>query len=305
MPKICYVPRNFDKIGTRLTTLAEQIINEYSKQGFDLTLRQLYYQFVARDLLPDKWADKTTGSKNNQRSYSNLGSLINNARLAGLIDWYAIVDRTRGLVKNSHWDNPAEIVDQCAQSYQIDKWAEQETRVELWIEKDALAGIVDSVCRSLDIPYFSCRGYTSQSEMWIGAMRLRRQIKNGQGVIVLHLGDHDPSGIDMTRDITDRISLFTAGEDVEIKRIALNMNQIEQYNLPPNPAKVTDSRAKEYIANYGEESWELDALDPAVIAELITDHVLEVRDDSLWEAAVEKENEGKNILQEFTETLGR
>jgi len=131
--------------------------------------------------------------------------------------------------------------------------------------------------------------------MWSAAMRLKKYRQNAQIPLVLHLGDHDPSGKDMTRDITDRLTEFS-GDDIEVKRLALNMNQVEQYNPPPNPAKITDSRAEGYIAEFGEESWELDALEPAVIAQLIRDAVLEVRDEDDWEKAVAEEAKQKEQL---------
>jgi hypothetical protein len=277
MPKICYRPKKFNADRATKITKANEIIAEYAAQGFELTLRQLYYQFVSRDLIA-----------NNQKEYKNLGDIINDARLAGMIDWEAIVDRTRNLQSLAHWTDPSEIVEACANQFRIDKWAEQPCRVECWIEKDALVGVIEKVCKDLDIAYFSCRGYTSQSEMWVAAMRLQRYREAGQDPVILHLGDHDPSGKDMTRDITDRLSEFS-GDDVKVKRLALNMDQVEQYNPPPNPAKITDSRAESYIAEFGDESWELDALEPAVIARLIQDAVAEVRADTEWSKACEEE----------------
>ena len=103
----------------------------------------------------------------------------------------------------------------------------------------------------------------------------------------------------MTRDITDRLSEFSGGE-IEVKRLALNMPQVEQYNPPPNPAKITDSRAEKYIEEFGAESWELDALEPAVIAQLIRDAVVEVRDQDQWDEAVEKEEEQRSQLQKVS-----
>lgn len=131
------------------------------------------------------------------------------------------------------------------------------------------------------VPYFSCRGYVSQSEMWRAAMRLRKQERTGKKCLIIHLGDHDPSGIDMTRDIGDR--LYTFGSSVEIDRIALNMDQVEAYNPPPNYAKVTDSRANDYIAEYGDLSWELDALDPPTLDALIEGKILEHLDRGQWD----------------------
>ena len=205
--------------------------------------------------------------------------------------------------------NPADIVDACARQFRVDKWAGQPRRVEVWIEKDALVGVIEGICNELDVAYFSCRGYTSQSEMWSAAMRLKAYRDGGQEPIILHLGDHDPSGKDMTRDITDRLSEFSYG-DIEVNRLALNMPQVEQFNPPPNPAKITDSRAKAYIDEFGAESWELDALEPAVIAQLIRDNVYAHRDAALWDAKVAEEETARKQLtkvsdnwEEITENL--
>jgi hypothetical protein len=292
MPKIRYEPRTFKPRSMKLIGTANDIIDEYTRQGYDLTLRQLYYQFVARDVIP-----------NNQRSYNRLKDLVANARLAGLIDWSAIQDRTRNLRGNQHWSSPAEIVQACAASYQIDKWATQPRRVEVWIEKDALVGVISGVCRRLDIPYFSCRGYTSHSEIWrAGYYRMRPPSK--QRTIILHLGDHDPSGIDMTRDIGARLRQFSGRDDLEIRRLALNMDQVDTYDPPPNPAKTTDSRYEGYIVRYGEESWELDALEPAVISDLIEDAVTEIRDEGAWESALARERMERERLEEVAEQMG-
>lgn len=289
MPKICYRPKKFNDDRLDKITKANAIIAEYREQGFELTLRQLYYQFVSRDFIA-----------NNQREYKNLGDIINDARLAGMVDWEAIVDRTRNLQTLPNWDDPSDIIEACAKQYRIDKWAQQQYRVECWIEKDALVGVIEGVCNDLDIDFFSCRGYTSQSEMWAAAMRLEKYRRKAQMPLILHLGDHDPSGKDMTRDITDRLSEFSGGE-IEVKRLALNMSQVEEYNPPPNPAKITDSRADKYIEEFGTESWELDALEPAVIAQLIRDAVEEVRDKKLWREAVAKEDKQKVQLQKVSD----
>ncbi len=199
---IKYVNKRFGHGALSIIDKANQIIREYEAQGFDLTLRQLYYQFVARDLIANK-----------QKEYKRLGGILNDARLAGLVSWQSIVDRTRNLQKNAHWLDPQQIVEECADQFEIDKWLPQDYRVEVWIEKDALVGIIEGICRGFDCPYFSCRGYTSQSEVWAAGMRLKNYVDDGQTPVIIHLGDHDPSGIDMTRDIADRLALFV-GEPV-------------------------------------------------------------------------------------------
>ncbi len=271
--KIAYINKKFRAKSLDLIRTANEIITEYQAQGFDLTLRQLYYQMVARDLIP-----------NLQSEYKRVGSIINDARLAGLIDWNAIVDRTRTVRANSHWTTPKGILQSAAYSYLEDRWSNQEYRPEVWIEKDALIGVISKTCEEYDVPYFSCRGYTSQSSMWqAGEGRLRKNHDNGQTTLIIHLADHDPSGVDMTRDINDRLTLFAGWGKHDIDRIALNISQVNQFNPPPNPTKLSDSRAKAYIVEFGHDSWELDALEPRVIANLIQDTLDAVIDSAAWD----------------------
>ena len=285
MPCIGYEDHDFRPAALAIIDQANDICAEYGRQGFDLTLRQLYYQFVSRDLIP-----------NSLQSYKRLGSIVNNARMAGLLDWSYIVDRTRDLESNPHWSSPARLMVGAAQGYGQDLWADQPTRVEVWIEKDALAGVIEGVCTRNDVAYFSCRGYTSQSEMWVAAQRHLRYEDQGQDVLVLHLGDHDPSGIDMTRDIGKRLDVF--GASTNVQRIALNRDQVDQYRPPPNPAKLTDSRAEGYIAVHGRSSWELDALSPQVLDDLIDRFIEANRVDDLWQAAVAEQERGRTLITE-------
>ena len=234
MPKIAYIEKRFTDASRALIDLANAVIAEYQDQGFVLTLRQLYYQLVARGYIP-----------NRQTEYKRLGALLNDARLAGLVDWTAIEDRTRNLRGLPHWENPQSILRAAARGYHLDRWADQPNYIEVWIEKDALVGVIEGVCTQYDVPYFSCRGYTSASEMWLAAQRLRVKGWDGKGTTILHLGDHDPSGIDMTRDIAERLALF--GAPVDVVRIALTMDQVAQYDPPPNPAKFTDARYGGYV----------------------------------------------------------
>lgn len=282
MPKCQYKEINFRADSLRLIEIINSVIEEYTAQGYDLTLRQVYYQLVARDYIP-----------NNERSYKNTGNLINDARLAGLIDWTAIQDRTRNIRQNSHWNSPASIMNSALHSYAIDTRRDQPNYVEVWVEKDALIGIVQQIASVLDVPCFSCRGYVSASEMWSAAQRFIGQDHRERRVI-LHLGDHDPSGKDMTRDIADRLELF--GADVEVQRIALNWDQIDEFNPPPNPAKLSDSRARAYIEEFGTESWELDALEPKVLTSLIRTSVADLTDAGLLERASAKERNDKAEL---------
>jgi hypothetical protein len=290
-------PQKYREIKIRMAGIAlikqvNAIIAEYNKAGYSLTLRQVYYQLVARGVIP-----------NNERSYKNVGELISNGRLAGLIDWNAIEDRTRYIRALPHWNTPGDIIASAAGQYRINKWDTQPNYTEVWVEKDALIGVIEQVARRYDVPCFSCRGYTSQSEMWHAAQRLQTASTGGaRPITIIHLGDHDPSGIDMTRDIEDRLNEFGQGQfSLEIKRIALNMDQVEQYNPPPNPAKITDSRAEGYIKIHGESSWELDALNPKILDTLIEGEINDLIDFDLFEKAEKREAEEKATLQHAEE----
>lgn len=286
---VAYTPKKFRLDTLDRLTKINAIIEEYESKGYSMTLRQLYYQLVARGMI-----------ENSDTEYNRLGGLVNDGRMAGLVSWTAIEDRGRNLMGLTTFSSPDHAVRSVLANYRIDLWADQPFRPEVWVEKAALEGVVGHICNQLRVDFFSCRGYNSQSEQWRAGRRFACYIAKGQTPIVFHLGDHDPSGIDMTRDNKDRLSLF-AGVPINVQRLALNMNQIERYRPPPNPAKVTDSRFEDYRRNFGDESWELDALEPTVIHDLIEDAVLRIRDNTRWDAALRMEAEDKIVLQSFAE----
>ncbi len=292
MPKTKYKDIGFGPKRLADVKHANKIIDEYAARGFKLTVRQLYYQFVARDLIPNRSSE-----------YQRLAQIISHARLGGLIDWGAIEDRGRNLAGVTTWKSPEQIIQSCADQYRIDLWSDQPKRIEVWIEKDALAGVIEPVCRELRVAWFACKGYVSQSAMWdAGANRLRAYCNNGQTPIIIHLGDHDPSGIDMSRDIDDRLNMF-AGRAIRVRRIALTMAQIDEYKPPPNPAKVTDSRFAGYLEKHGEESWELDALDPETLAQLIREAIEPEVDRELWARRVETELAQRRLLADIAKRM--
>lgn len=284
-----FVDKNFRRASLEIIEHARRITVAYKAKGFTLTLRQLYYQFVARGLLP-----------NTQANYKRLGSIVNDARLAGLLDWSTIEDRGRNLESPNTWKHPTDILGAVASQYQENPWLEQEYWPEVWIEKDALVGVIEPTCDEWRVPYIACRGYMSQSEMYAAGKRLKAQANRGRIPIVFHLGDHDPSGIHMTQDIRERLELFADGP-IEVRRLALNMDQVDQYNPPPNPAKDTDTRFDDYVLRFGEECWELDALDPEVIADLVKDAVTGVLDKDRWYEVIDREDQRKATLEAISD----
>lgn len=280
-----FIEKRFRADSLALIAQANDIIESYQAQGFVLTLRQLYYQFVSRALIPNK-----------QSEYKRLGSIVDDARKAGLIDWSAMEDRTRNLESPNTWESPEAIIDAVARQYKENPWKDQSFWPEVWIEKDALTGVIEPICTRMRVPYFSCRGYVSSSEAYAAGKRFAKLRRSGYKPVVLHLGDHDPSGLQMTSDVRQRLGLF-ARLGVEVKRLALNMDQIDQYDPPPNPAKETDSRFADYQAEYGDESWELDALEPTVIDRLIQEALDGLIDPEPWQAALRREKVNKRSLQ--------
>ena len=302
-----------------------EIIEEYQEQGYTLTLRQLYYQLVSRDVIPNK-----------QNEYAKLSTLLKEGRMAGIVDWDAIEDRLRKPSRPAAFDGPQDIIDAAVRQYRKDRQEGQDTHIEVWVEKDALSGVLKRITQKYGISIMVNRGYSSASAMFDSYERFVDAFRAGQKVKILYLGDFDPSGVDMIRDIKDRVDEFIVGSD-EIKSwasysypddtykktvdnfidegldddeaiiaadelfaeskvqdfvvlpIALTIAQIKEYNPPPNPAKITDPRAKDFVKRYGGMSWEVDALKPQVLNDILEKNILENLDLEKYEAIIEKE----------------
>jgi hypothetical protein len=264
---------------------ANAIIAEYLEQGLKLTLRQLFYQFVARALLENLFGN-----------YKRLGRIVCEARDGGFIDWDAMEDRVREVYFHSAWPSPAARVRAAARAYAEDLWRGQLYRPEVWIEKAALLGVIKAVCDELRVPYFATIGNSSQTLLYDAGKRFADHLDQGLTPLVLHLADHDPNGIDMTRDLRERLARY-ARADIEVRRIALTMEQVQLYAPPPNPAKEDDKRLPAYVREFGtSDCWELDALSPTVIADLIRSEVTGLIDQDAWDAAVADEERNRGLL---------
>lgn len=314
MSKQFYIERNFRSKALDLIELMNSIVEEYVEQGFRLTVRQLYYQLVARGHI-----------ENTERSYQNICSTVNDAKLAGIMDWDAIEDRTRAFVRRTRWASGASIMKAAADSFHMDMWANQEWRVFCVVEKEALAGVLEGVCNSYDVPLLAARGYPSGTVLREFALsdllpamgfnaegeRLPDAPKEGlkQKFVVLHLGDHDPSGIDMSRDLSERLALFcnlTPGKPLPgifFKRIALNMDQVRKQKPPENPAKMTDSRFTSYKDQFGDKSWELDALSPDYLAGLVRSFTEQHINGKAWKARLEEIEDVRKRLAKTAESF--
>lgn len=291
--KQCYIPTRFNSKTMDLILFLDKMIREYQAAGYVLSVRQLYYQLVARGVV-----------ENTERSYKRVADIINNARLAGLLDWDAIEDRGRDVEMRSRWASGKDLLEGATAGFHMDMWKTQEHRVFVIVEKAALAGVLSGICHEYDVPLLAARGYPSVSIVREMALQhLGRAIRDDQQVTVLHLGDHDPSGIDMTRDLRERFQLFLGRYygNLDLKRIALTYDQVEEKQPPPNPAKQTDSRFQTYANQHGDESWELDALEPAYLVDLVRTHIDEHIDKAEWDARYDEIEAIRSRLQEITD----
>lgn len=269
-----FMSYTFHKKSLDYIAACNKIIDDYLAQGMRLTLRQLYYQLVTQNLLT-----------NCERSYSYLSTVVSRGRLAGLLDWNAIEDRTRMPKEQNEFENVAELVEAAIRTYRLPRWKGQDYYVELWVEKDALAGVLLPMARRFHVTVMVNKGYSSQTAMHESSLRF---MATGRSPLLLYLGDHDPSGEDMVRDIRDRMEMFGV-DGLEVQKLALTMEQVEEYKLPPNPAKISDSRAAAYIEKHGNESWEVDALPPTVLHEIIIKAFEEVVDSDKMAEIIDQE----------------
>lgn len=247
--KQAYKETRMQQRSLKVIEQANKFIAEYEEQGIQLTLRQLYYRFVGAGLIP-----------NELQQYKKLGHTLSEGRLNGLIDWDAIVDRTRGPRRHPHRKGPADAIDKMLEQYRRARRADQDVYVELWCEKDAIAGVLEPIADKYHVITSSNRGYSSQTAMRDAADRFIWAAQQGKQLKLFYIGDHDPSGEDMVRDIEARFMMF--GIEIEVTKLTLTIEQVRQFKLFPNPVKVLDSRNKAYTRKFGNKCWETDALPP-------------------------------------------
>lgn len=331
------------------------IVNEYAKENYTLTLRQLHYQLVTQNWIV-----------NHDSAYKKLGDILDDCRYSGIIDWDAIEDRGRVPYLRYWVEGISDALQDTVDQYRIDRQRGQENVVELWTEKDALSGILKRTTDKYHIRLVVNKGYTSSSAIYNAYERIVKAIKEKRRSTILYFGDHDPSGLDMVRDITERLTFFLCRgrhirnndpywqwveddnvtvqavseetdnykfkkllssdvsndklqEDFDAARvkmyldakklftvipIGLTMEQINKYKLPPNPTKLTDSRADKYIRKFGKICWEVDALKPQVLTQIVEKNVRQQIDVDLYDVNVEaEENDILNMRKLFKKYL--
>lgn len=266
------------------------ILDEYDKSGYKLTLRQLYYQLVSRDIIP-----------NLLKEYQKLSRLLSDARLTGLVDWDMVEDRVRIPHIKPQFTDIKHLVETALYSYRKDRWKDQDYYVELWCEKDALSGVLKPITDKYHIHLLVNRGYGSTTVLYDASKRFASAEQGGKICVLLYLGDLDPSGEDMVRDISMRLYQFNV--NVFVRKIGLTIEQVQLYDPPPNPAKKTDPRSKEFISKYGSSSWEVDALRPDDLNHLIKSEIQKFLDETKMKQIIQEEDAEKKLLIDATKKL--
>lgn len=298
MPFIRYVPYKPPPAAAKIIETAKEILDDLYARGYNATLRMLHYKFVSQNIY-----------KNTQENYKRLGKIISRAREAGMIDWNHLKDRIRTFEAVDTYRSASEFMKSHLGYFRLDLWDGQETRCEVWCEKDASIEAVAKATQYYRVPYMACRGYMSSSAMW--AAGHERMLRGGhRRYVILHLGDHDPSGVAMTEDIRQRLYMFSSPHprlpnrpEIEVRRICLNMDQIKKFKPAANFAKESDPRWPAYSAQYGSKSWELEALDPDVIVALIQTEIESLMDMEKFEGMLDSETEIRERLARIADRI--
>ena len=269
---------------------AIKIIEKYERGKYYITVRQVFYQMVTLDLID-----------NNKKEYDRIVEILVDGRMLGEINWNTIVDRARRRVMPGQFSSMKRFVGAVKDSFRKPRWEDQVHYIEVMVEKEALAGILEPIAEEYHVSLIANKGYSSASAMHEAAMRIKGKMDEGKICHVLYLGDHDPSGVDMGRDIRDRLTEFEC--KVEVERIALTMEQIMEYSLPPNIVKKTDSRSAEYVKKYGNKSWELDALNPEILTNLLESGILAYLDEGKYHEMEKQEDAERTRLQDIVDRL--
>jgi hypothetical protein len=261
-----------------------QVLKENQQYG-KVTVRQVYYQLVSRGVI-----------ENSKQSYQNYVHHLTTGRKGGVIPWDAFEDRARMFYREplprysihgeeneqdalKSWFRYA-LNKKVSEEYDLQRWEDQSYYVELWVEKDALAGFLSPLCERLGVGLVVSRGYTSYTFKQEAIKRFRGVLQEGRDPVLLYLGDLDPSGFDIYRCLEDEIEI------AEAKRIGLHIEDVSQYSLVPNPIKDTDTRSNGFKRRYpglGNNVYELDALPPGELTDRARRNILSYFDDSIHE----------------------
>jgi hypothetical protein len=251
-------------------------------QDRPITVRQVFYRLTSRGAI-DKTEEEYKGT---------VVRLLVEMRRTGEIPFGWIADNTRWMRKPSTFNGLESALSRTAETYRRAVWDAQDAYVEIWLEKDALAGVLLDVTAPWDVPLMVTRGFPSLSYLHEAATSIRHMDKPA---FLYYFGDHDPSGVDITRVVEKGIREFAPGADITFERVAMTPTQIVELSLPTRPTKGTDSRSKGFEG----ESVEVDAIEPASLREMVEACIARHIDHEEHERLLEIEEAERATLREI------
>jgi hypothetical protein len=247
-----------------------------------MTVRQVFYQASVRGVV-----------EKSEYGYSRVQIALVNMRRAGVLPYGHITDNTRRGIQLRAYNSIQEALEDTAKFYRRRLWTAADCYVEMWLEKDALAGVIEDITLDYDVPLMVSRGYASLSFLYSAAQAITHHKKPA---FIYHFGDHDPSGVNAAEKIEETLRDLAPDAEIHFERVAVTSGQIKFWNLPTRPTKTSDSRSKNWS---GGDSVELDAIKPSDLRELVRDVIeghIDQRQLDILEAAEESERTQLRLL---------
>ena len=261
------------------------IKNVLDKDPDPMTVRQVYYQLVS-------WFKY----KPTEKTYNSVKGILCDARKKYGFDCNRIIDASRSLVQFSVWNDVADFIDTVKNSYNKDKWVNQKECIQVWIEKDALVGVIEPVCRKYNVPFLSGKGGFSISSL----NEAQKIFPKDKQVRILYFGDLDPAGvikIERGAVVKNLAQIFSQSPIVE--RVSLTLDDVRKYKLPQDYAKKKDTSYEEYVKEFGDIAVELDALPSDILRQKVEDSILEHLDIEQFNKDLEIEKEDINKINKL------
>jgi hypothetical protein len=267
-----------------------QAIEDTLREHNPMTVRQVFYQMAVQDVVP----------KQENRGYSTVQRLLTEMRRSGRIPFNWIVDSSRTVRRAKTFNSAEDALRRTARTYRRDLWASTDTHVQMWLEKEALAGVLWEATEEWDVPLWVNRGYSSITYLHNGAEEINRAVDAGNTVYVYNFGDHDPSGVNawekLKEDLTEWVE---CPSQVRFERVAVTPEQIEKWNLPSKMPKDSDPRSEDFEG----KGVQLDAIPPdelkALVEKCVTDHISERKLQKIRQI----EQEEERTLRQFANQL--
>ena len=253
-----------------------------------MTVRGAFYALSTRGIVPK-----------DEGGYRSVQAQILRMRRDGILDWKFIADSTRWQRKPPTWDSHEDALEVTARTYRRNLWRSQKVRIEVWLEKDALAGIVMEATSPWDVALMVSRGSSSATFLH-GSAEMATEAWEWDHIEthVFTLYDFDAGGQRAARTVERGLRQYAPHTPIIVTHLAVNVEQIAEWSLPTRPAKKSDPEAHKF----GSLAVELDAIPPNVLIGLVENAIVGLIDDRAWEMEKAYEQSERTILSRIAGT---